>query len=46
MMKCVERHSGADARQQEIVCKKEMNALRKQAFEDKLLYHHVNQRWF
>lgn len=46
MMQCVEKHSHVQGKMQEVVCKNEMTALRKAAFEDKLLYHHVNARWF
>lgn len=46
MMKCVEKHAHADAKHFDKVCSSEMNALRRDAFQDKLLYHHVNARWF
>ena len=46
MMKCVERNAHVAPKRQETICKSEMTALRMQAFDDKLLYHHVNARWF
>ena len=46
LMKCVEKNPHVSGKKQEFACKNEMTALRKEAFEDKLLYHHVNARWF
>lgn len=46
MMKCVERNVQAEGARQENLCKKEMTALQREAFENKLLYNHVNARWF
>ena len=46
MMKCVERNAAVTGKRQEVVCKNEYTQLRKAAFENKLLYHHINARWF
>ena len=47
MMKCVERNAGVtDAAEQAKVCATEYRNLRLAAFNQKLLYSQVNQRWF
>ena len=46
MLKCVEKNAQVEEKRQETVCKRELTALQKEAFENKLLYHHVNSRWF
>jgi hypothetical protein len=46
MMQCVEKNAHVEGKRQETVCKKEMTELQREAFENKLLYHHINARWF
>ena len=46
MMSCVDRNADVPAEKRATVCAKEYKQLRLAAFDDKLLYHHMNWRFF
>ena len=46
MMDCAERHADCPVEKRDAVCAKEFKALRLAAFNDQLLYSHVNERFF
>ena len=46
VLECVEKNANAGEEEQKTVCSKEFKAMRLTAFNNELLYHNVNKRFY